>query len=97
MVPGLKERLNSLSRSCQRGFNRDDLDGLLLPFPPINDKAHSGNAGCHIAQGEKRKGTAGKVRKLKEKLIHSFGIENGDFSEEIELSPYLIRMHKQNR
>jgi type I restriction enzyme, S subunit len=36
--PWLKERLNSLSRSCQSGFNRDDLKDLALPLPPLNEQ-----------------------------------------------------------
>jgi len=36
--PWFKERLNSLSRSCQTGFNREDLQELFLPLPPLAEQ-----------------------------------------------------------
>lgn len=36
--PWFKERLNSLSRSCQTGFNREDLHELFLPLPPLAEQ-----------------------------------------------------------
>jgi type I restriction enzyme S subunit len=36
--PWFKERLNSLSRSCQTGFNREDLQELFLPLPPLPEQ-----------------------------------------------------------
>lgn len=38
MGPWFKERLWSLSRSCQTGFNRDDLHNLLLPLAPLSEQ-----------------------------------------------------------
>jgi type I restriction enzyme S subunit len=36
--PWFKERLSSLSRSCQTGFNRDDLQELYFPLPPLAEQ-----------------------------------------------------------
>lgn len=36
--PWFKERLNSLSRSCQTGFNREDLQKLYFPLPPLEEQ-----------------------------------------------------------